>query len=273
VMAAQERGESLARWRARLEQALGVTAKLVEAGEAAGYDRRRLEREVQAARLRAEASEADAARSREILAGWMELPAGELRINASLVPAGVPPLETLAAGVDARPDVAALEAQAGAFDSERRAAERAWIPDLTVGAGQKRVEESGRSDSGLLLSFSVPLPLFDRGRAAAAQARSNADAARAERELRLAHARRQLRGTWQQARALREAAERAAGDGIAGSRELSRIAETAYRGGEASLLELLDAYRAELEAETSALDLALRARMARIELDTLSGTH
>jgi cobalt-zinc-cadmium efflux system outer membrane protein len=73
---------------------------------------------------------------------------------------------------------------------------------------------------------------------------------------------------WQQASELRDgaAALRAAPAG-----DLSRTAETAYRAGEGGILELLDAYRTELDAELAALELELRARLARIELDELSG--
>lgn len=87
----------------------------------------------------------------------------------------------------------------------------------------------------------------------------------------LAGAAAELRGAWHQAGALRQAAEDFRRESLPASRDLSRIAEAAYRAGEASLLELLDAYRAELDAETTELDLALRARLARIELDHLSG--
>jgi cobalt-zinc-cadmium efflux system outer membrane protein len=53
---------------------------------------------------------------------------------------------------------------------------------------------------------------------------------------------------------------------------LLRIAEAAYRGGESSLLELLDAYRGALESETTALELEKRAREACIEYDLLTGS-
>ena len=39
------------------------------------------------------------------------------------------------------------------------------------------------------------------------------------------------------------------------------------------VLELLDAYKGALEAETTALDLEWKARDARIELDQLTGSH
>ena len=44
-----------------------------------------------------------------------------------------------------------------------------------------------------------------------------------------------------------------------------------FRSGESSLLELLDAYKGALEAETTALDLEWKARLARIEIDQLTG--
>jgi cobalt-zinc-cadmium efflux system outer membrane protein len=81
----------------------------------------------------------------------------------------------------------------------------------------------------------------------------------------------ELRGIWQQAVGLREAAETYRRESLDGSRELSRIAEAAYRAGEGNVLELLDAYRSELDTELTVLELELRARMTRIELDLLSG--
>ena len=62
-------------------------------------------------------------------------------------------------------------------------------------------------------------------------------------------------------------------DAVAPSAELVRIAEAAYRAGESTVLELLDAYKGALEAELTALDLEWKAREARIELDQLTGNH
>lgn len=271
VLHSQQRREALMRWNERLRLALDKTTHLVKGGEASGYDRRRLERELQSARMRLQIAEADGLRAKETLAGWLERPAKELCLSDELITAQAPPLENLLQTVESRADFAALRAHAQSYDSERRAAERAWLPEVTVGVGQKRVEENSHSESGLALLISLPLPLFDQGKAQQAQARGNAEALRAERAMKLAQAQAQLRGAWQQAQALREAAQTFQQEAVPSSRDLSLIAETAYQGGEASLLELLDAYRTELEAETNALDLALRARLARIELDTLSG--
>lgn len=272
----RDRAEAAARrFLDRMEAAATIAAQLAQAGEVSGYDRRRFEREAQGARARLAAAGADAARSREALAALAGRPAEEpLRPAGELLPDAPPALEAAQAGLRQRPDLASIVAQAEAFEQDRRAAERGWIPDLTAGVGQKRVSEPGVRDTGVIVGLSVAIPLFDRGQAAQQKSRAQARTLRAEHALSLARAEAELRGTWRQAQELHQAAGAFRRDSLTGSRELARIAEAAYRGGEATLLELLDAYRAELDAETTELDLALRARLARIELDALSGvTH
>lgn len=263
---------AVGRWLERIEAATLVAVQLAQAGEVSGYDRRRFEREAQTARARLAAARVDAARSRETLAALAGRRAEEtMHLAGELLPDAPPALEAAQAGLRQRPDLASLVAQADAFERERQAAERGWIPDLTVGIGQKRVEEPARSDNGVVVGVSAAIPLFDRGQAAQQKSRAQAQTLRAEHALSLARAEAELRGVWRQASDLRQAAETFRRDALAGAHELSRIAEAAYRAGEASLLELLDAYRSELDAETTELDLALRARFARIELDSLSG--
>lgn len=269
----RERSQAaIGRWLARVEAATEVATRLAKAGEASGYDRRRIEREAQTARARRAAAMADAARSLEqlaVLAGRPPHEAGPL--TGELLPEAVPPLEASLQSLRERPHLAALRAQATAFEREREAAQRGWIPDLTLSAGQKRVADPRQSDRGTVVGVAFSIPLFDRGRAEAQRSGAQAQLLRAEHDLALARAEGGMRGVWRQASDLRQAADTFRRESLAGSRDLARIAEAAYRAGEASLLELLDAYRAELDAETTELDLALRARLARIELDSLSG--
>lgn len=266
--------QSAAGWLAHLEAATTIVARLTGAGEASGYDRRRVEREMHLARAKLLAADADLARARESLLGLIgESRAGGFRLAGQLDPAPPPPLEDLQASLRQRADLASLSAQADAFDHERRAAERRWIPDMTLGVGYKRADESGRNENGVILSFSVPLPVFDRGQASEQRARGQAMTLRAERDLHLARAEGELRGLWRQASQLREAVRLFREQTAAGSRELSRIAQASYRAGEGGVLDLLDAYRSEFDATQTELDLALRARAARIELDALAGVR
>ncbi len=268
----QELGGAYARWLRRIETATEIVGKLAKAGEASGYDRRRIEREAQTARARVASVAAEYARMREAMSGLIGESAGQLAaLGGELLPGNAPSLEALQSALRQRPDFASLNAQADANDRERSAAERAWIPDVTVGVGQKRVDEFSRTDTGVILALSVPLPLFDRGQGSQQRAQARASTLRAEQALAYARAGGELKGAWRQAAELRQAAASFRSESLGGSRDLTRIAEAAYRAGEGTILELLDAYRTDLEAETTTLDLELRARLARIELDVLSG--
>lgn len=265
---------ALAGWVQRIETATTVVARLAKSGEVSGYDRRRLERESQTAQARLAGTAADYARMREALAGLTGEPDGpKSALGGELLPPHTPALESMQATLRQRPDLASRNAQAAAFDRERSAAQRAWIPDVTLGIGQKRIDEPGRSDNAVMVGVSIPIPLFDRGQAHEQRARAQAHTLRAEHALVLAKSEAELRGIWRQATELHQAAASFRRDSLASSRDLTRIAEAAYRAGEGGILELLDAYKAQLEAETTLLDLELRARLARIELDLMSGGH
>jgi cobalt-zinc-cadmium efflux system outer membrane protein len=258
-------------WRRRIESALQTVARLAKSGEVSGYDRRRLEREARSSAARAAGTAADSARLRHALAGVT----GDATtpVGGPLLPDDAPPFESLRTVLASRPDLASLDAQATAYDREFAAARRGWIPDVTVEIGRKRVAEPGGSEHGPVVGVSIPIPLFDRGNAAAGRAQAQSAMLRAEHTLARSAAEAELEGLWRQARELRRVAAQFRAQIQPESRELSRIAETAYRAGEGSLLELLDAYRAELDMELTALDLELRARTARIELDLLSGAR
>lgn len=267
----QETVRATETWAQRFARVEGLVGRLARAGEASGYDRRRLARERQTAeaRLAAERAELDRALARlAALAGVPDLP----RLEGELLPSAPVPLETAWARLDQRPDLQALWRRAEAADLAGRAARRGGIPDVTVGIGPKYVDNGGARDQGIALSLSVPLPVFDRQQAGQARAAAEALQARAEYRLEKRRAEGELRGLYRQAEALRRTAADYRSRAVAASPDLLRIAEAAYQGGESSLLELLDAYRGALESEITALDLEKRARDARIEYDLLSGS-
>lgn len=268
----QQLQEAHVAWLSRLDTAVSVVGHLAKAGEVSGYDRRRLEREAQSAKARLRTIEAEGSRQREILAGAIDKSGSAFsRLDGDMLPDAPPALESLLASTTQHPALVSLETQATAFERDRQVAERLKRPDITVGVGTKHVSEPGFSDNGLMLALSVPIPVFDRGQAQEQQARAQAASLQAERTLKLARTQAELRGLWSQSTQLRETALAFRDETLTASQDLSRIAEASYRAGEGSLLELLDAYRAELDAHTMKLDLALRARLSRIELDALTG--
>jgi cobalt-zinc-cadmium efflux system outer membrane protein len=122
-----------------------------------------------------------------------------------------------------------------------------------------------------MLSVSIPLPFFDRQQAGDRRTAAQAMAARAELGLARRSAEEELRGVHRQLSQLIAAAQHYRRDAVTSSTDLIRIAEASYRSGESNVLELLDAYKGALEAETTALALEWKAREASIELDQLTG--
>jgi cobalt-zinc-cadmium efflux system outer membrane protein len=271
VLFRQENIRATETWAQRFARVEGMVGKLARAGEASGYDRRRLARERQTAEARLAAERAELERALARLTALTGAPE-DLLLKGELLPSAPTPLETVLSRLDQRPDLQSLSRRAEAADLEGRAAKRGGIPEVTVGIGPKYVDNGSTQDNGVALSLSVPLPVFDRQQAGQQRAAAEALQARAEYRLAQRRAEGELRGLYRQAEGLRATAIDYRSRAVAASPELLRIAETAYQGGESSLLELLDAYRGTLETETTALELEKRARDARIEYELLTGS-
>lgn len=259
-------------WMARFAVIGNVVDKLARAGDASGYDRRRLAREQQAADAKAAEARAGLERSRARLIALLGQPAMDQDVAGTLLPtlpAGLPSLQPRLAQ---RPYLASLAARADAANADNAAAQRNF-PELTVGVGGKRTDDGVLRDNGTVFSVSIPLPIFDRQQGAERRTSAQAMAARAEYALAKQKAEGDLIGLHRQLVQLIAAAERYRREAVAPSADLVRIAEAAYRAGESTVLELLDAYKGALDAETTALDLEWKARELRIELDQLTGNH
>lgn len=244
--------------------------KQASAGEASGYDRRRLARERQTAEARLATGQAKRLRQRERLAALIGRPVHEL--NGSPLPPALPALDAALEKLEQRPELQILARRAEAAELENRAAARGWAPDVTLGVGTMKSDNGIATDHGAIVSLSIPLPVFDRQQAGAQRAAAEAMAARAELGLAKYRAEGDLRGLHRQVERLTVAAADYRNQAAATVPELLRIAEAAYQGGESTLLELLDAYRGALDTETTALDLEWQARSARIDYDLLTGS-
>ena len=265
----QETLRAIQAWTTRFAEIGNVVDKLTRAGETSGYDRRRLVREQRAAEARLAETGAELARSRAKLSTLLGQ-ANEDGVTGRLLPVAPPTLDSLRKKLAERPDLAALAAKAEAANADN-AATRRNVPEVTFGIGGKRVDDGVSREIGTLFSVSIPLPLFDRQQSGDRRSAAQAMAARAELNLARQSADGELTGLHRQLSQLITAAERYRQDAVAPSAELVRIAESAYWAGESTVLELLDAYKGALEAETTALDLEWKAREARIELDQLTG--
>jgi cobalt-zinc-cadmium efflux system outer membrane protein len=224
----------------------GVVAKLAWAGEVAGYDRRRLAREQRSAEAKLAETRAALERGRARLAGLIGRDIGD-DLAGPLLPAAPPPLpESCRRKLAARPEFAALAARAEAAQSDSAAAQQ---PSGTDPRRRRKRSKMARCAT-TATRHAVLFPAAVRPPA------GRAGAARRKRWPRAPNS--AWRGSRPKAncsaciarpRKLIAAAMRYRREAVAPSAELLRIAESAYRAGESTVLELLDAYKGALEAE------------------------
>jgi cobalt-zinc-cadmium efflux system outer membrane protein len=266
----QARVTILSEQQAALEASSKTIEGLAKSGEAARYDllRQRLQARLHHAEV--ESARADALASRVKLEAWIEAPVELPQVDLALLAnerlSASPP-----AGESPTPRGQGLRAASRAHAFEARAARRRWVPDPDVFAGYRVVEGTGYTAHGISLSLTLPLTFFDHGQGDAAQADAEqniADAAAAQLERReraeASSARARLEqlssGLPELAQAQRDA------------RELLVQARSLYAAGEASITEMLEAFRVAEQARLAELDRVFEIALARLLLMRASGT-
>ena len=162
--------------------------------------------------------------------------------------------------------LAAAAADVSTADAELRLARSQRVPDLTVSAGTRRLQASG--DMAMVFGLSVPLPVFNSGRAAVDRASALRGQSDARRRLARFEAEQAIAAT----RADRDRAAatvRASGPAVKAAQEAARIARIGYGEGKFDQLVLLEAEQALLDARTAAIDARnqyhdAEARLARL---------
>jgi len=161
---------------------------------------------------------------------------------------------------------AAARADLRIADANVRLARSQRVPDLTLSAGARRL--SGTGDTAAVLGVSLPLPLFDTGRAGVVQARAERDQAVARQRAAKLDAAQDI------ALAVRDrdnaaASAHASGPALAAAAEAARIARIGYGQGKFDQLVLLDAERTLAGTRGAAIDALAQyhdaeARLARL---------
>lgn len=252
--------------RAALVRAVDIVAKRAKAGEASGYDSQRLQIELTAYDDVIASAAIELRASQRQLATLIGRPG--LRVDAAgdLTLGSVSSLDALLPDALARRgDYRAAKLRVDAAVQERSAASRTW-PTFEVTAGAMSADVGTETAFGYVAGLSVNLPIFDRGgagraRADAARRAAAADVKLLERQvpdaIRIAHE------TWM-ARIAQAKAYQAMQ--LARIDQLLRSAETGYREGGDSIVELLDAYRSARDSRLRELELRRDASLAELDL-------
>ncbi len=275
LVSAQVRETELTQARDRLRTLADVLARRETAGDAAGYDRLRAEREVMDIDAEWVTARTDRTRAQAALAAFFAAP-GDVAAIVAVVPtttarAQLPAIDVLTARAEmTRGEAAALQQEVESARFADRAAGRRLVPEPEIVAGTKSSNVGG-GDIGSVLSVHATIPLFDHAR----PERAIAQAHLAQAEARAAAFRISLSAQITALRMLveerREAADRYRTTSTTSAADLERIAQVSYDAGERGILELLDAYRSGAAARTRQAALDAAVRRAEIELEFVSG--
>jgi cobalt-zinc-cadmium efflux system outer membrane protein len=274
LVSAQTRERELTTARDRLRELADILARRESAGDAAGFDRLRAEREVLDVESDLAMAATDRARAQAVLAAFLGTPAAESPIVATtptVTRAPVPELTALLTQAEStRGELLALTHESDAARLAARAADRRVLPEPEIVAGTKS-STVGAGDIGSVFTVHAAIPLFDRAQPERARAAARA----AQADARADSFRLTLRG---QVEALRQAViqRRAAADryrsaAMEATERIERIAQVSYDAGERGILELLDAFRLGTSARVRQAALDLAVRQAEIELGFATG--
>jgi outer membrane protein, heavy metal efflux system len=179
---------------------------------------------------------------------------------ASVGPEVTPAPDGTLAAAAARADLATAGAQIRLARSQR-------VPDVTLSASARRLEQT--NDNAAVFGVSIPLPLFNSGRASVDLATAQRQQADAQRRLVLLDAAQAIADAQAEAANAATTARNATGSALAAAQEAARIARIGYREGKFGQLDLLDAERTLSQTRQAAIDALAaqhdaQARLARL---------
>jgi cobalt-zinc-cadmium efflux system outer membrane protein len=271
LLATQERLAELTRAHADVDAVSHTVHERVAAGAEAQYDASRVELESAQLDTRVAEAAAEVKASSADLAQSLGLPAWQPQAYGTFAPIGVNgDFSQLWRDAQHRlPSLLAGERHAWAARSEIEVAraERWGIPSVNGGT----FLTTDQRTASIFLGFSLPLPVFNFGGAALDRASAGLAAAEADRDANRAQAEAALKGALTTLLARRSALEtydRGVANRLPGLREM---AETAYRSGSASLLELLDSVRSAIDVRLARIEIVNQVLQAEFDVLLAAG--
>ncbi len=164
--------------------------------------------------------------------------------------------------------VAAARADLDTASAQVRLARSQRVPDLTVSASARRLEQT--NDVAAVFGVSIPLNVFNNGRASIAVAEAQREQSDAQRRIALLDAEQDVATAQADAENAATTARNATGPALAAATEAARIARIGYREGKFGQLDLLDAERTLLETRTAAIDALAAHHDAQARLERLT---
>jgi outer membrane protein, heavy metal efflux system len=271
TLAAQERLALAERLLQLSRQAQSAVAQRVKAGKDSPVEELRADVALSESRIERQKAERALAAARHTLAAvWgSRAPAFE-RVQGDFYKTSEPrPLAEMTAATSDNPDLARW-----ATEEDRRRAALRWekargVPDITVGAGVRRYEQT--DDAALVFGLAVPLPLFDRNQggilAATAElgkARRQYEAAQVRIGAALSEAVNALAAAYDEVTILHN-------DVLPKAQGAFGAAQQGYQQGKFDYLHLLDAQRTHFQTQAQYVNSTEAYHKAQADAQRLTG--
>ena len=175
---------------------------------------------------------------------------------------------TIAPSSDGTLALAIAAADLATAEAQIRLARANRVPDITLSAGARRLQAS--RDTAAVVGVSIPIPLFNNGRAAIDQATAERDQLTAQLRLARIDADRAIASAVADVANAAATARAANGPALAAAQEAARIARLGYGQGKFNQIELLDAERTLSETRAAAIDALIAFHTATARLRRLT---
>jgi cobalt-zinc-cadmium efflux system outer membrane protein len=274
LLAAQERERVYSKGLKEIEDVIRVLRDREREGEGSKFDRMRTEREraellAELALVRAE-MELERSRLVAFLPPATEIATVGGQIETSLGALNGTALVQRAMG--ARADFRAEQRRLEQFRLEERAADRLKIPEPVLNAGFKRADVGQNNiANGAVVGVTIPLPVFNKGQADVARYSAERERISARLQILTQRIRAAVEGTVRAFNVRVQSRDRYRQELADSGPELIKIATVAYQEGEIGILQLLDAYRSQRQAQLRMLDIQAAVKEAQIELERVVG--
>jgi cobalt-zinc-cadmium efflux system outer membrane protein len=166
----------------------------------------------------------------------------------------VVPLAELTARIERNPDITRFASQARLREAELQLARAQARPNLSLGIGLRRLEET--NDTALVAGFSMGIPVFDRNQGAIREAQVLRAQTDAERDATLIRVRASLFALYQQMTTARERVASLREQALPQARIALDQTQSGYDRGRFSFLELVTAQQELLELQSATIDAA-----------------
>ena len=274
LVAAQRRESVINDSIRELDGVINVLRTREREGEGSRFDRLRAERELAEYRSQIAITQSDIVQARASLAAFLTRQAAVDRVAGTLETPQIIPntQELLQRALAHRPEFITEQKQVERSRLEARAAGRLRYPEPLAIAGVKRGEIGpGQTRTAPAVAVNIPLPIFNKGQTEVERWRAEEERALARGEALERRITAEVSGAVEALQLRKNAIEQYRAEVNQIGLDLTKIARVSYEEGEIGILELLDSYRINRQAQLRLVDHESMAKEAQIALDRAVG--